>query len=92
MSTGINATSKSTKLEEEADKERLAAKQLKKLEDAQTFWKGVYIFLGCLLTPYLYYSHQLNVYGHKNKPEGFDFPYYKEIWICIAMTATAFTF
>jgi len=30
------------------------------------------------MSPYIYYSHLINQYGHANKPEGYRFPHYSE--------------
>ena len=36
--------------------------------------------LACIVIPYIYFSIRVNAYGQKNKPEGFYFPEYSELY------------
>jgi len=44
-----------------------------------------------VLAPFMYMCHELNQWGHLNKPEGFDWPAYSEFWILAVATVACYT-
>jgi len=39
--------------------------------------------IGLLMTiiPFLYYAHVVYTWGHANKPQGYKYPEYKQLWM-----------
>ena len=33
------------------------------------------------MTPYFYYMHTIYVWGHENKPQGYKYPEYRQLWM-----------
>lgn len=58
------------------------ARKEKKKKGGLVFPIGITI-LSVICIPYIYYTMQINEYGHKNKPEGYYFPEYKDMWMTV---------
>ncbi len=59
-----------------------------KLNDTQ-FTIGMLIVLGISI-PFLYYANQIYNYAHENKPKGYKYAEYKQLWMT-AVGAASFT-
>ena len=35
----------------------------------------------CVVVPWLYYSHMIYTWGHENKPPGYKYPEYRQLWM-----------
>ena len=51
----------------------------KKEKSVVVFIVGISI-LSCICIPYIYYTLNINAYGLINKPEGYRWPRYSELW------------
>ena len=54
----------------------------KKKKGGLVFPIGITI-LSLICFPYIYYTVQINSYGHANKPEGYYWPDYKDLWMTV---------
>ena len=39
------------------------------------------VIVFCVAVPFLYYSNMIYTYGHANKPAGYKYPEYKQLWM-----------
>ena len=38
-------------------------------------------FMACLCLPFLYYAHMIYTWAHENKPKGYKYTEYKQLWM-----------